>query len=68
MIFFYSVSMFDYSNAKIKMYVAVAETLFRVGNDQVAILRWKCVISARVDFFDQEYMVNKDLKLTVIKV
>ena len=37
--------MVDYSNAKIKIHVAVAEKLFRIGNDQVAILRWKCAIS-----------------------
>ncbi len=57
MIFFYSVSMADYSNAKIKMHVAVAKKIFRIGNDQVAILRWKCPISAGGGiFFDQEYI------------
>ena len=54
MIFFYSVSMVDNTYAKIKMHIAVAEKLFTIGNDQVAILTWKCAIS-RGDFFDQEY-------------
>ncbi len=49
--------MVDYSNAKIKMHIAVAEKLFRFENDQVAILWWKGAISAGggEDFFDQEY-------------
>ncbi len=37
--FFYSVSMVGDSNAKIKIHIAVAEKLFRIGNDQVAMLR-----------------------------
>ncbi len=43
--------MVDYSNAMIKMHIVVAEKLFRIGIDQVAILRLKCVISAGGEFF-----------------
>ncbi len=50
--------MVDYSNAKIKMQEAVAEKLFKIGSDQVAILRWKCVISAGGGV-DQEYIKLK---------
>ena len=39
------------------MHVAVAEKLFSIGNDQVSILRWKCLISAG-GFFDQEYLTK----------
>ncbi len=39
--------MVDYSIAKIKMHVAVAEKLFNIENYQVAILRWKCAISTQ---------------------
>ena len=48
---FNSVSMVDYSNAKIKMHVPVAEKFFWIGNDKDAILRCKCVISAGGGFF-----------------
>ncbi len=67
MIFFYSVSMVDYINAKIKMHVEVAEKLFKIGNYQVAILtilRWKCAISTGGgDFFDQEYIMHFTLTI-----
>ena len=46
--------MVAYSNDKIKMHEAVAEKLFRIGNDQVAI-RGKCAISAGGFFLPEVY-------------
>ncbi len=63
--FLNSVSMVVYSNAKIKNACSNCWKLNRIGNDQVAILRWKCAIFAGGGFFfDQEY---KLIAFTTIK-
>ena len=63
--------MVDYSNAMTNMHVAVAEKLFRIGNDQVAMLRWKCAISAGGGIFltrSINEMIIVDSDILVLKL